>query len=145
MFRGSNFSVYLKERVYKASQYAGIFSFSSKRPQTSLKSKFEPYFTSLVFASSFLGEVFGEGCVLVFVCIKILLQEHPLDSAPHYSPHHHYPCPNLCFEGHQKVTIIYKVIYTLPSKNVPTSKGKGNRRGRLKTLKECKRLILNIV
>lgn len=49
------------------------FSFSPKNPQiqTTLQSKFKPYFTSLLFASSFLGEeVGGEGCILVVVCIK---------------------------------------------------------------------------
>ena len=72
--------VYLQEsvpsficlRVYKVSQYVGVFFFTQKTQiQTTLQSKFKPYFTSLLFASSFLGEeVGGEGCILVVVCIK---------------------------------------------------------------------------
>lgn len=41
--------------------------------------------------------------------------------------------------------IIYKETYMLPSKNIPTSKGKESRRGRIKMIKEYKRLLLNIV
>lgn len=68
----------------KSPSMVRCFSFSSERPQVSVKSEFEPYFTYLVFASSFLGEeVVGEGCFLVVVCIKILLQEYPQDSDPH--------------------------------------------------------------
>lgn len=48
-------------------------------------------------------------------------------------------------EGHQKVMIIYVATYMLHTKNVPTSKRKESRRGRIKIIKEFKRDILNIV
>lgn len=63
---------FIRLRVYKVSQYVGFFFFTTPpQPQTTLQSKFKPYFTSLLFASSFLGEEMGgEGCVLVVVYIK---------------------------------------------------------------------------